>query len=482
MGKVTYLGFLLLIGSPMMAAINLISESVKVEKIPGSTINYFITVVAHNNDSTSSYEAAFDLYPSSKSIAGTFSIEQGNIGYVSSYVHKTRANSQPADLWYYCEENSATSLTITVVNDSTCTLSGSIQATSASGTAYTYHLSSITFAYKDDQEKPDPKDPYRFEPKNDTSFVFKADLVAYRQQDGYINITLNEMEDSTYDWVDINLMTDTLAWPAGTYTIDTTRQKSTLTASRGYLSSKEDDPCFVALRGEDWGAYTPYYLVGGTVTVAYNAKGDTIFVSGKVYSKNGSEITLNVKSYNALYVPGEDPREPEFVTLDIDTVAISYLREKADTLAGIFPYTFVFEQGEDFPQVILDVLLPSPMALSEGTYTLQEQQLSGILLFQDQTDFTYYLLYGETYEWDSVALTMTQLDATLWQFDMLMKDTIGSEYSFTLVIAPSIVNYPEPAGLPVCTMQPAVAKKVMYNGQIEIWRGQQRYSIIGKKM
>jgi len=434
----------LVVASQLMAAYSLTSQSVDVQDLTIDKTNYFITVVAQTSDGKSEYEVAFDVWPKTKSLKGSFSREDKTISYVNSFVHKTKADGKSANLWYECQETSTITLTISAVNDSVLSLSGTIQATRNS-TAYTYNLSEINFVWRD-TVGPDPTlDPYRFEPEKDTSFLFYADVVSFREKEGYINITLNEMADSTYSWVDLNLLTDTLAWPAGDYQIDSTGNKWSLTASRGYLGQQNDDPSFVAMRIEDeWGQYTPYYLIGGTVHVAYNTKGDTIYVTGEVQSKHGSVITLDVKSYNMLYVPGEEPKEPEFVTLQIDTVAISYLREEADTLAGKFPYTFVFSQSDNFPQVMMDVLLPSPMELTAGTYTLAQKKLSGILLFQDQGDFNNYFFSGETYVWKTVTMTLAAVEDEKWQFDMKLVDTIGSEYTFTLVQKPHIINYPEP--------------------------------------
>lgn len=427
------------------AAYDLVSRSVTVEDLTLSKTNYFITVIATNSDSTSTYELAFDVYPPSTSIVGTFSIADETIDYFSSFVHKTRANNKSADLWYYCEENSVATLTIEATTDSTCTLSGSIQATSTSnGTAYTYNLSPITFAYRDSKEPPQPEDPYRFEPTEPTSFRFYGDVVDLRWKEDHVNITLNEMADSTYNWVELNLITDEYAWLEGDYTIDATGAANTLTASRGYLGLQNDDPCYVAIRKskEFWGEYTPYYLVSGTVSVRYNSKGDTIFVTGEVTSKNGSVITLDVRSYNMLYVPEERPREPEFVTLAIDTVQITYISNEADSAANIYPYTFSFSAGDEFPQVIFDMDLSKPMELVSGTYTLKDSQLKGVTLFQNQDDFNAWFFYGETYVWESVTLTMSPVDAERWQYEMLLVDTIGSEYTFRMIQTPHIILYP----------------------------------------
>ena len=109
------------------------------------------------------------------------------------------------------------------------------------------------------------------------------------------------MANETYDWIELRLLSDTLALPVGTYRIDNSGEAGTLTASQGYLGgTKGDDPCYLAIRGdkEDWGQYTPYYLTGGSLDVRYNAVGDTIIITGTVQSHNGSVIHVSARSYN----------------------------------------------------------------------------------------------------------------------------------------------------------------------------------------
>ena len=47
----------------------------------------------------------------------------------------------------------------------------------------------------------------------------------------------------------------------------------------------------------------------GSLTVTYNAKGDTIVIAGGAQSHNGSDIRIYARCYNMLYVPEEQPRE-----------------------------------------------------------------------------------------------------------------------------------------------------------------------------
>lgn len=427
------------------AAFNLTATKVSIEDVTVDKDNFFVVVEA--STTTGEYEVAFDIWPGKQSPVGSFTAADRTISYVSSYVHKVRANGSAVNMWYYPESDAAISLTITSNGDGTCTLSGSIEATRNEVT-YTYVIAPYDFEY-DAQDVPEPQeDPYRFEPTEATTIQFSADVVNFRQRDGYIEITLNEIANETYDWLELRLLSDELVWPAGTYTIDSSHVAGSLTASKGYLGSvKGDDPCYFAIRAdkESWGQYTPYYLQSGTVQVSYNAIGDTIIVSGSAQSYNGSTVQFNARSYNMLFVPEDQPRQPEFVTLDIDTVLITYQSDMSDSTGGEFYYTFnFFSQGGDYPNVLVDMVLNQPMALTAGTYTLADNRLIGLNLFQNQSDFNTVFFGGEPYVFATAALTLSDLQDGKWQYSMLITDTIGSEYRFDFAQDPHIVHYPIP--------------------------------------
>ncbi len=436
----------MLMTASVFAVINLTPTAVTVTDLSVDKNNYFVVVEAFVNQSE--YEVAFDLYPAAKSPIGTFSAAGKTIAYVNSYVRKVRYQGNNINTMYYCEESSDIALSVRRRDDSTCVLSGSIDAFSQQGVRYTYAIPEFAFPYAaEDTADSTSVDPYRFEPAKDTTIHFHADVVAMRQRDnGIVNITLNAMADETYHWIDLNLLSDALVLPAGTYTIDSSGNKGTLTASRGYLAVQHDDPCYVAIRhGEMWGTYTPYYLTSGTLTVSYNSKTDTLFITGECRSKNGSTIYVHAKSYNMLYVPEEEPLRKDTVELAMDTVVITYLREQADTVNHRYPYTFNFSGKEDgFPQVLAGVVLSKPMELVSGTYTLHERQLSGVMLFQNQADYNLWFFGGTPYVLDSVQLTLSTDDRVCWTYFMLLTDTAGSRYSFTLRQPPHIIDYPQP--------------------------------------
>ena len=425
------------------AAFNLTASRVTIEDMTVDKPNYFVTVAAAT--STGEYEVAFDIWPGKQSAVGSFTAAEKTISYVSSYVHKTRANGSAVNMWYYPEPDATISLTITNNGDGTCKLSGSIDATRNEVT-YTYVIAPYDFEY-DAEDIPEPQeDPYRFEPKEVTSIQFSADVVNFRQREGYIEITLNEMANETYDWIELRLLSDTMAWQAGTYAIDNSGTAGSLTASKGYLGdTRGDDPCYLAIRAdkENWGQYTPYYLQSGTVEVSYNAVGDTIIVSGTAQSYNGSTVQFAARSYNMLFVPEEQPRQPEFVNLAIDTVLITYQSDLSDSTKGEFYYTFnFFSRGGDYPNVLVDMIMNQPMALTAGTYTLADNQLIGLNLFLNQEDFNAVFFGGEPYVFATAALTLSEVQDGKWRYAMLITDTIGSEYTFDFAQDPHIVHYP----------------------------------------
>ncbi|MCQ2310869.1 MAG: hypothetical protein MJZ64_03865 [Paludibacteraceae bacterium] len=431
-------------GLVMATTVSLTPSAVKVEDATVDKLNYFITVEA--SDGKDNYTLAFDVYPPTQSIAGTFSTRNKTIEYVNSYAEKKIAGKSWGDM-YYCEYDSKVTLTIVSNGNKTCTLSGSMETEGD----MVFEVSPITFDY-DDQPSPEPPaDPYRFEPKEATTIAFVADLIVPRlRETGVLNINISETANETYNWIELNLIADELVLPAGTYTIDNSGKAGTMTASQGYISLQNDDPCYLAIRDagdEFWGQYTPYYLVSGQITVAYNEKGDTVMITGEATSKNGTKVTIDARAYNLLYDPEDEPREKEQVELAIDTVVISYLREYADSLNNIYPYTFNFfstsQETDGFPNVIVDVALSKPMELVEGTYTLENNDLSGLVLFQDQSDYTMWFFGGEPYVFKTAQLTLSPAGQGAWTYSMYITDTIGSEYSFSFTQVPHIINYPQ---------------------------------------
>ena len=426
------------------AAISLTATKVKIEDQTVDKNNFYVSVNA--STSTGEYEVCFDIWPTNHSAIGSFSAEDGTIKYTFCTVHKTRANGNAVDMWYYAEKESTITLSIVKKDDHTCTLSGMIQA-KRNDVMYTYVIAAYDFEYSEGDVDPEPEqDPFRFEPTTATTINFNADVIHFRERDDYIEVTLNEMANETYDWIELRLLSDTMDMPAGTYTIDASGTEGTLTASKGYLGSvKGDDPSYVAIRGDkdNWGQYTPYYLESGSLTVSFNDKGDTITVSSEAKSHNGTTVKIYAHGYNMLYVVEEEPREPENKTLGINQVAITYISNRSDSANNKFRYTFDFSQDEDYPSVLVDVILAKPMELVAGSYTLGDKTLSGLQLSQNQNDFEMNMFYGSAYNFTQATLTLAPENDS-WRYTMEMHDDIGSEYRFSFTQQPQITLYPQP--------------------------------------
>ena len=428
-------------GSTTTNTYNVTADTVKIQDLSTDKYNYFVTVNAHT--STGEYEIAFDVWPLANSTVGSFNASDKTIGYVSSFVHKTKSNGSAVNMWYYPEENSPISLSIVSNGDGTCTLSGSITAV-RNNVAYTYVIAPYTWNYSAEAVDPEPQDPYRFEPIVATTINFVGDVVSFRDRDTYIEVTLNEMANETYDWIELRLLSDTMDMPAGNYIINDSYAAGTLTASKGYIGGN-DDPSYVAIRAdkENWGQYTPYYLASGTINVSFNAKGDTIFVTGTAHSHNGTTVNINVKSYNMLYVD-ETPKEPEFVTLQIDTAYVTYRSDLSDSINNQYVYAFDFNYGEDYPEVIATVVMSKPMEYVAGTYSLADGSLSGLLLAQDQEDYDMYIYGVPAYDFTVATLTIAPAENGQWTFTMHLEDAIGSTYDFSFTQNPEIALYPQP--------------------------------------
>ena len=127
------------------AAIDLTASAVRVEDLTVDKANYFVVVEAGVNKSE--YEVAFDVWPKNGSLVGTFSAADGTIKYVNSYVNNVRYDGSAVNTMYYCEEASQITLSIVDNGDSTCTLSGQIDAFAQNGTRYTYTIAPIVFNY-----------------------------------------------------------------------------------------------------------------------------------------------------------------------------------------------------------------------------------------------------------------------------------------------------------------------------------------------
>ena len=171
-------------------------------------------------------------------------------------------------------------------------------------------------------------------------------------------------------------------------------------------------------------------------------------------SKSGTNLytlsaTLPCENGNTYVIPSYEfeyeisvPTEPQDFTLDIDTVVITYMSNLSDSLNSRFIYTFDFSAGDDYPNVLVDVILSQPMQLVEGAYSLTDGTLSGLTLARDQSDFEMNIFAGGAYEFAAARLTLSTYAGQTWRYVMLMQDIYGNTYHFDFVQQPHIILYP----------------------------------------
>lgn len=415
----------------------LTGDSVEIIHNTSDKANYYVKIFTHRN--TDMYEVDIDVWPMKASVIGSFTAKDGTIDYFNSGLYKNNSIS------YYCEDTSRIELTINKINDDTCEVTAYIQA-SRKNVLYSYQINTFRFAYKTGDVPPDPtEDPYRFEPEQPVSQAFNGQIVAVkdkREETGWINITLSDSLNQKWDWIELDLVSDNFDMPVGTFTFSADSAKGTFIASPGYRS-RNDYPSYIAIRGNEWGQYTPYYIKSGSLTFSLNEKGDTVYVSGSVTSQHGSTFTINVTSYNEFYYEPTPPKPKEEKELMIDSVSITYMREESDSVAQWHKYSFNFAYLQDYPNVMFEAYLREPGKLVEGTYSLANDSLENPILFQNQSDFEEFFFFGDNYAFNAVSLTLTELEKGVWEYQVDMRDTVGSHYYFMLRQKPDIIIYPE---------------------------------------
>ncbi len=444
----------------------LTGDSVEIIHDTSDKANYYVKIFTHRN--TDMYEVDIDVWPMKASVIGSFTAKDGTIDYFNSGLYKNNSIS------YYCEDTSRIELTITKINDDTCEVTAYIQA-SRKNVLYSYQINTFRFAYKTGDVPPDPtEDPYRFEPEQPVSQAFNGQIVAVkdkREETGWINITLSDSIDQQWDWMELDLVVDSFAMPVGTFTFSADSARGTFIASPGYRS-RNDYPSYIAIRGNEWGQYTPYYIKSGSLTFSLNEKGDTVYVSGSVTSQHGSTFTINVTSYNEFYYEPFPPKPQEEKELTIDSVVVTYVGAFDLENMRVYDYEFNFSYLEDYPNLILSVMLPSENRLTEGTYTMESGHVYSPLLFQNQSDFNDYFFYGENYHFTQITLTLTHKGGDIWQYGVDMSTDVGSHYYFTLEQDPHLSK--TPTVLPFLKDNKK-AMKVLRNQQIVIKSNNNEY-------
>lgn len=456
--------------APAWAAYSLTASKVEIQDLTVDKPNYYLNITAATTSAT--YNVFMDVWPQTESIIGSFSAQDGTIDYYYSGLNKDNGNE------YLCEEGSEITLTITKINEDTCELSATIQA-ARKGTSYTYVIAPFRFEYKAGGEPgPVTEDPYRFEPTEKVSQAFNGQIVNIRDnrdKTGWININLIDSLNQKLDWVELDLVVDSFAMPVGTFTFSADSAHGTFIASPGY-QNRNDYPSYIAIRGIDWGQYTPYYIKDGSLTFSLNEKGDTVHVAGSVTTQHGSTFSINVTSYNEFYVAPFPPKPKEEKELTIDSVVISYVGAFDLKEGRVYDYEFNFSYMEDYPNLILNVMLPTEDRLTEGTYTMTSGQVYSPLFFQNQSDFNDYFFYGENYNFTEITLTLTYKGEGIWQYGVDMTTDVGSHYYFTLEQNPHLAG--ESSALPTINEKRSPIKVLRHN-RLEIEREGIRYSILG---
>lgn len=424
-----FLGFLAC--APAWAVYNLTASKVEITDLTVDKPNYYLDITAATSSAT--YNVFIDVWPQTESIVGSFSAQDGTIDYYNSGLNKDNGNQ------YFCEEDSEITLTITKINEDTCELSATIQA-ARKGTSYTYAIAPFRFEYKASGEPGPTEDPYRFEPTQPVSQVFNGQVVTVkdnREKTGWINITLSDSIHQQWDWIELDLVVDTFAMPAGTFTFSADSMGGTFIASPGYRS-RNDYPSYVAIREGEWGQYTPYYIKTGSLTFSLNEKGDTVYVSGSVTSQHGSTFTINVTSYNEFYYEPFPPKPQEEKELTMDSVVITCTGKVNE----YYEYEFNFSYKEDYPSLIFNLLLPLEDQLSAGNYTMDAGRVYAPLFFQNQSDFNDFFNYGVNYNFTDIEVTLTERENDVWLYAIDMTTDVGSHYYFTLEQDPHLSKTP----------------------------------------
>ena len=462
MKKGFFLFLLMVFCAPLWAdTIGLTASKVDISDESHQTPNYYFDITASTTSAT--YHVVLDVWPKTQSIIGSFSAEEKTITTAFSSLRKGSST------YYYFYEDCPVELTITKINEDTCELSAHFKAARGEDeTRYEYQVAPFRFAYKAGDVPPEPEeDPYRFEPTQTVSQAFVGQEVRvedHRKTTGWINFNLVDSVNQN-DWIELDLVSNEFYMPVGTFTFSADSAYGTFIASPGY-KRKNDYPSYVAIRGQEWGEYTPYYIKEGSLTFSLNEEGDTVYVRGTLTSQHGSTFTVDVTASNMFYEAPFPPKPKEEKELLTDSVVITCNGLVRPTVEGFYEYDFNFSYREDYPSLIFSLVLPKENELTEGVYTLSEGQVYAPLLFQNQMDFNDFLEYGENYNFTEITLTLTNKGGGVWRYGLDMTTDVGSHYTMALEQDPHL---PTPAALEDVRKADGRSLKLFRNQHIEIW-------------
>ena len=315
----------------------------------------YAQVGTNSSGSTFESSAVLIIYPDGPSIAGTFTLDgtvdsDSYVKYGSAYRYVVDYTGKP------------TSITITDNGDDTYTISGAFRTKNGSNYYYYYYDPTDpanTFEYI-------PPKPYDDEPEAG-SFTFNASGAAvsitdYVAAEGLITVDVN---DKNYNFVELAIVADEFALPAGTYSVSDSGVKGTIVKASGEKGGYYPEGSYLNYN------YENYYVTGGSVTVSYSDDASTITISGTVTSAHGSTIAISATTDNPF-----KSYEPKTYALTVSKI-----------VATVHPK----DTYDNKDYVILDVTAKNGDAACNGRIRVNSAVLEGSYNYQNfNGTYTYF--------------------------------------------------------------------------------------------
>lgn len=300
--------------------------------------------------------ACLIIHPEGPTIAGTFTLADGSVDS-NSYVKNGNAYRDVTDY-----TGKPTSITITDNGNDTYTISGAFRTKNGNNYYYYYYDATDpanTFEYKA------PK-PYDDEPEAG-SFTFNASgnavkITDYVSQEGLIMV---DVSDKNYNIVELAIVADKFALPAGTYSVSDSGTKGSIVKAPGTKGGYYPEGSYLNYD------YENYYITGGYVTVSYSDDASTITISGTVTSAHGSTIAITATTDNPF-----KPYEPKTYALTVSKI-----------VATVHPK----DTYDNKDYVILDVTAKNGDATCNGRIRVNSAVLEGSYDYQNfNGTYTYF--------------------------------------------------------------------------------------------
>ena len=277
------------------------------------TYNEFKLVIKQKAKNTSEYtkETLYDntveliIDPDEHSIVGTFTTDDYSID--ANTFLKSGSSTRYVSYW----ETS----TITIVSkggNKYAITDGLLQVENSTGkTLYKYNY---CYAADDlnnqDAEKTafeftfgeaSTPDPYANEPKEAIEKTLNFSNM-YVEGDA-TPIKFYAYDETTYDDIELQFNMPSYNIPAGSYDVANTGADNTIQAASGEYNGYLPAPTYISFYDDSF-SQNPYFIIGGSVTVAYSQDKSTIFMTGTLTSAHGSTFTLNLSGNNPFpYTP-----------------------------------------------------------------------------------------------------------------------------------------------------------------------------------